>query len=166
LRLSYFSKSRKGLSLVEMLVVVFIFGIIITIISTALVQGFMTGRLNSQATKDINRELNAATGLISQKMIGANYQAYSTPNTVYGFKIIGSNILAIASSGTPNQCSFFGVKSDQRLYMKQTDCTGSPITDPANLDQPITTGITKITDFSFPSYYNFVSGVQTAPYVC
>lgn len=160
-----FSKLRKGLSLVELLVVIFIFSIIITIISTSLVQGFMTGRLHSQATKDINRELNSATALISQKMIGANAKAYSGLDTVYGFKVIGGNILAIASSGTSNQCTFFGVKSDQKLYMKQTDCTVSPVTDPVNLDQPITTGITKITDFSFPSNYNYVSGVDIAPYV-
>lgn len=177
MKLSHFSKLRRGLprgksrglTLVELLVTIFIFSAILIIVSTTFVRGFMVGRVKSSSTKDINRDLNLATALISQKMTNANTKVtLSGSNTVYGFgKFNSDNILAIASTYlySSTQCTFFGVK-DQALYMKQVDdCSSSTVVPAvASLDQKITTGTTNITHFDLTGN-NFLPSEKKLPYI-
>lgn len=164
-KLFFLPNKKRGVTLVELLVVIFIFSVVILIISTSFVQSFMANRLHSTSTKDINRELTAATNLIAQKMTNANAEVTVGTDTIYGFKKLGtapSQILAIASSKPVTQCTFLGVR-DEALYSKQTDCSGS-IPNLTDLDQKIVLGNVKITSFTLDGY-DFVSGSTAAPYV-
>lgn len=168
LRKACLERSRKGVTLLELLIAIFIFSIVLIIISSSMVQGFVTGRLYSSATKEENTELNAVTALISQKMTGANTTAFTLTNKIYGFKVIGGNILAVASSSPTPQCTYFERKTaDQALYMYQDTCTVIPADINTNSTgwSKVTTGITKITSFDLSNNYNYVVGSQIAPWI-
>ena len=162
---AFFIKSKRGLTLIELLITVFIFSIVLVIISTTFVRGFMVGRVRSSSTKDINRDLNLATALISQKMTNANATAFTLTSKIYGFKkitVTGGDILAIASSSPSTQCTYFGIH-DSVLYMKQDTCSVLP-TNVTNLTEKITTGTTNITAFEL-SGYSYVATSHISPYV-
>lgn len=142
---------RRGFTLIEMLVVLFIFSAVVVIGLSAVITTYVVGRTHSSETADINRELNLIFETISQKMANANADATinfsGTSADIKKFGVGNGNILTIVSEGTPKQCTFFYRNADKNtLNMIQEDCDGA--VTPADFDdKKITSVDIKITEF-------------------
>jgi len=127
---------RRAFTIVEMLIVIFLFSTIILISSSSLVTGFVSGRLYSSSEKDLNRDLGLIMDIIRQKMANANgyYDGgpFATGGTSepYGFRVIHieeEDVLAVVStSKTPPDiiCTLIGRSSEGKVYIRQQSCGG------------------------------------------
>lgn len=137
----------KGFTMVEILVVMFIFSSVMIIASSSLAQGFLTGRLHSTSSQETNRSLSLVFDIIGQKMANANLSVAipGVTEKVNGFGYQGTRLI-IASKGGDDvkKCSFYEWQVD-KVMMAQNDCSSVPV----NLDNRVTTDKIKITSFDF-----------------
>lgn len=159
-------KQNKAFTIIEILVVIFLFSALILLSSSSLVIGFVSGRLHSSSDKALNRDLSFIMDTVRQKMASANTEydgaKFVNERAIYGFNIInneGQEKLAIASNSEPeDQCFLIGLlQTDQAIYAMQDVCGSpghlstlavEPVNEATKWKKLTSNGIT-ITNFSF-----------------
>lgn len=149
----------RGFTLIELLISIFIFSIVLVMGASSLATSFVSGRLYSNSSKDINRDVTSIFETIQSKVLTSQKWSNGTI-TINGFKV-GVGILAIANI---DQCTFIGLKSpsDGVLYIKQEAC--SVLYDNANTfsDRLSSKNLT-VTSFDLGASNEYASG--SAPYL-
>lgn len=110
-------RTKSAFTMVEILVAVFILSIIL--IMGAAATNMMVGKLRSKKTLDINTPIRNAFDIISQKMNTANTLGNGN---IFGFREVGTDILAVANKSTDTKCTYIG-KDGESLKMIQNNCT-------------------------------------------
>lgn len=168
---------KRGFSLIEFLVGVFIFSLVfgMTIISVKLA----SGKVASSQNKTVSIELRNAIETISQKMNNANahktirnFLGDEDEREIYGFSVIEpsppnppNNILAIATSGNQDSCAFIAV-IEKRLYMHENNCqTAVPNIDTIKNSNPLTSEKIKVTVFDIAQKSLMTSSSSQAPFL-
>ena len=148
-------KIKKGFTLVELLISLFIFASVVAIGLSAVVVGFASGNLTSESNKEINQSLNQVFQTISQKMLSANGSAHIVSgvsnNQVFGFNYVPvSNILVIATDDT--HCTLFAAGQDtaqsKDVRMVEQACSDSINNSIFNSAHIISSPGIKITGFN------------------
>lgn len=140
-------RSRRGFTLVELMVALFILAVIL--IMGAAATNYTVGKLRSKKTIDINTPVRNAFDIITQKMNTANAKITSITPPVYGFNVSGGILEIVSSSSSGTTCTTIGkviVGSVGVLKMKQTDNSCDTVI--SNTWQAITPSTIDVTVFT------------------
>lgn len=156
---------RKGFTLIEMLIAVFIF-VILFMIAASFVN-LAVGSTKSVRTKLLTNDLRNTIDIINQKMNNANGKA--TPPPIYGFRTNGG-ILGIASSD--DSCTLIGRKTEASsslgyLAMSTVSCASiHPAWVTSDLTQRLTSTNINILSFDISNSYEMINkNPSQAPYI-
>lgn len=158
-------KMNKGFTLIELLIAIFVFALVLAVGTSSLTTGFISGRLRSSSSRDLNRNLDIISSLIEEKMANSNAKVDLAGTTVYGFKILDPNRVVFAFDGGANkECTFLAYDSaKQMLFSLQETCGPNRPIDQIN--KPVSSSNLKITSFSFDSSRQYEGGAKFAPYL-
>ena len=160
------SKISRAFTIVELLIVVFIFSSVMIMASSSFATSYISGRTHSSSSMEANRSLTTVLDIIGQQMANANNAPTISGTKIYGFKVVGStnNILAISSQPS-NTATYFGLSGTAiRMYQ---DTIGTIPTDAqmAGYEQ-ISSPDIKITQFDLTQRNECTaSPCTTAPYI-
>lgn len=116
LRKFSFNSKSKAFSLIELLVVISIFGVIVLIGSSSLLSGFISGRTQSASTNNLNKNMNNIFSFVEGQMNSA-----VKSGSVYGFNF-APDVIAFGSSVTT--CNYLAYDSSTNaLYTLSSTST-------------------------------------------
>lgn len=152
---------KKGFTIIELLVVIFIFSIVMILTSSAFTTSFLAGRTRSTGSQEANRSLSLILDVIGQKMTNASGKTTVSSTVVSGFHVDNTGLLTIVLKDA-SQCAYFGKVGDA-IKMSQQACASSAPTL-ATLSETISSSTLKITTFDLTAR-NEYSVTKTAPYL-
>lgn len=153
----------SGFTLIELLVVMFIFSVVVLLVSSSLTTGFISGRTSSNSSKDINRDLTSFFETVQSKMVTAKKDTIIGAGTVYGFTIVGTDIIAIRGN---TECTFIYYDGTKKAISAKTNSCNAMLvaTDFTDTDR-ITSNNLTISKFLLTNSNPFTAGSTSAPYL-
>ena len=147
---------KKGFTIIELMVVIFIFSIVMVVASSAFSTSFLAGRTHSTGSEEANRSLSLILDVIGQKMnnTGSN-------GTINGFHVDNTGLLTIVLPDNTT-CVYF--KNDAAaIKMAQSTCA-APMPLIATFET-ISSPNLKITNFDLSTKNEYSSASKTPPYL-
>lgn len=154
---------KKAFTIIELLIVIFIFSSVMIMASSSFAMSYIGGRTHSSSSMEANRSLTLVLDIIGQKMANASGKTTITGVTYYGFHT-GTGLLTIVLSDDTT-CAYIGLVGTT-VKMLQRDCS-SGFPAQSDLTEQISSPDIKITSFTFTpkNEWNPDPAVKTAPYI-
>lgn len=119
----------SGFTIIELLIVIFIFSTVMIMASSSFATSYISGRTNSSSSMEANRSLSLVLDIIGQKMANANEKVNFSSTWFFGFRVVSESVNPILVISSRNSvCSFF-VKDGGKIKMLQNACTAVSPTD-------------------------------------
>lgn len=155
---------KNGFTLIELLISIFIFSIILLMGASSLATSFVSGRLYSNSSKDINRDVTSIFETIQSKVLTSQRGTIGGQD-VYGFRVDGP-VLAIKGK---TDCTFFYFSAaNKAIYAKNDNsCAAWYSSDKAliNITDRLTSKNLTITAFDLTASNEYDPANKSAPYL-
>lgn len=155
---------KKAFTIIELLIVIFIFSSVMIMASSSFATSYIGGRTHSSSSMEANRSLSLVLDIIGQKMANASgYATLAGGYKYYGFRASAGVLTTFLQDNIT--CAYF-VKDGDAMKMSQQNCLDhTPTSADYSGWEKISSPNIQITQFDIlDTKKNEWSGNKTAPY--